>query len=559
MRNSSLLGAALHGALILALPACWGCGADATSARVVVPSGNVVRVAVTPASASVDVGTTTQLTAKAFDASGAEVSGQSVSWSSSANATASVSANGVVTGVAAGAATITANISDKTATSSVTVVPRATSNGTINVDGSKQFQTMTGWEALMEIGQAECDPRAYQSFKNEVLDRAANELGINRIRIGLRIGYENPVDQWVNFQAGSLNFNQWKSYWFQMVNDNADPFVMNPAGFNWGYLDYVIEQVIIPLRQRLAARGENLWVNVSYTGGNSTIHRDNPDEYSEFVLAAFQHVKQKYGFVPNSFELINEPDIAQWTGAIVGRLLVNVKQRLNSNGFFPDFVGPSASEPARAVSFFDQMATVPGAMAALDEFAYHRYGSQPPASVIQSIGARGAQYGLRTAQLEHGGSDYNDLYEDLTLANVSAWQQFGLAFCSDRDIGGVYFPIYGGALGSNSPVVKTGERTKYLRQYFRYVGLGAVRVGATSSDTKFAPVAFRNTNGKYTVVVKATGGGSFTVGGLPPGTYGIDFTVPNDYKHALADVSISGSQVVTTAIPAAGVLTVFAR
>ncbi|MEO7966603.1 MAG: glycoside hydrolase family 30 beta sandwich domain-containing protein, partial [Gemmatimonadaceae bacterium] len=98
-----------------------------------------------------------------------------------------------------------------------------------------------------------------------------------------------------------------------------------------------------------------------------------------------------------------------------------------------------------------------------------------------------------------------------------------------------------------------------LRQYFRYVGLGAVRVGATSANNTFAPVAFRNTNGKYVVVVKATAGGSFSVGGLPAGKYGIDYTVAGDYKHALPDVTVSGSQALTTSIPAAGVLTIFAK
>lgn len=546
--------------ILLGIGACTGCGSDPSSARVVVPSGTVTQVVVAPTSTSVAVGATTPLTATAYDASGAVVSSASITWSTSANATATVSSNGVVSGVAAGTATITASSGGHDATSMVTVVTNSTSNGTVTVDGTQRFQTMTGWEALMEIGQAECDPRAYATYKNELLDRAADEVGINRIRIGLRNGYENPVDLWTTFHAGGLTFNQWKKAWFQVVNDNADPFSMNAAGFNWGYLDWTIEQLIIPLRQRLAARGENLWVNFSYTGASSgQLHRDNPDEYSEFVLAAFQHVKQKYGFVPNSLELVNEPDVGGWTAPPVGHLLLNVKQRLSANGFFPEFVGPTGSEPARAISFFDQIAAIPGVTSALNEFSYHRYGTPATVAELQAIAARGKQYGLRTAMLEHGGSDYNDLHDDLTIANVSAWQQFGLGFCTDKDIGGAYFIIPGAELGNNSPVIKTGERTKYLRQYFRYVQLGAVRVGAASADTRFSPVAFRNTNGKYTVVVKATSGGSFTIGGLPAGTYGIEFTVPNDYKHALADVTISGSQTVSTAIPAAGVLTVFAR
>ena len=520
----------------------------------------VARISVTPASASVTVGGTAQLTAVAYDSAGAVLLGKTIAWSSSATTVASVTATGTVTGISAGAATITAAAEGKQATATVTVLPPAPSLGTITVNGAQQFQTMSGWEALAEIGQAECDPRAYQTYKNEVLDRAANEVGINRIRVGLRNGYENPIDQFLNFKAGQLTFNQWKVFWFQVVNDNIDPFVINPAGFNWGYLDYTMDELVVPLKQRLAARGESFWLNLSYTGANSgDLHRDSPDEYAEFVLAAFQHLQQKYGWVPNSLEIVNEPNLGTWSASHVGLNLVAAKRRLNQAGFFPDFVGPSGSKIGDSIQYFDAMMLISGVPQALNEFAYHRYGTIPTQSQLRNVGQRGAQYGMRTAMLEHGGSGHDDLHEDLTLANVSAWQQFGLAFCSDQDGGGVYLPIYGAKLGQNTPSVQTGRLTKYLRQYFRYVALRAVRVGATTSDARFAPVAFRNVNGKYVAVVKASAAGSFTVGGLPAGTYGIDYTTDSDYMRALPDVTISGAQALATSIPAAGVITIFAR
>jgi hypothetical protein len=545
--------------LSLILPILAACGSDATGSNNVLPDGEVARVAVTPASATLDIGATTQLTAVPYDASGREVPGKSVAWSSSASTIVSVSSTGMLTGVAEGSATITATVDGRRGTAAVSVVPRSNSLGTITVNGTQTFQTMTGWEALQEIGQAECDPRAYQSYKQEVLDRAVNELGINRIRVGLRNGYENPTDRWPQKASGQLTFDQWKVYWFQVVNDNADPMVINPAGFNWGYLDYTVEELIIPLKQRLQAKGEDLWFNLSYTGANSgQLHRDNPDEYAEFVLAAFQHLQQKYGFVPNSLELVNEPNLGGWNGLQVGRNLVAAKARLNAAGFNPDFVGPTASGVVASTQFFDQMLTIAGAVPALSEISYHRFGETLPSS-LQALQQRAAQHGKRTAMLEHGGSGHMQLHEDLTLAHVSAWQQFGLAFCGTQDTGGVYFIIPGAQLGQNSPVVTTGRLTKYLRQYFKYVRLRAVRVGATTSDARFAPVAFRNATGKYVVVVNASAGGQFTVGGLPAGTYGIDYTTASDYMKPLPDVSVSASQALSTSIPAAGVLTIFAR
>lgn len=547
----------LTGSLLAGLFFGVGCGGSPGG-----PTGDPVldHVSVSPAAVNVEIGNSVNLLATAHDQTGAPMQAGTITWSSSATTVASVSTSGSVTGVALGEAQITASTGGKSASAAVTVISRPTSSGTITVNGTQQFQRMTGWEALAEIGHVECDPRAYQTFKAEVLDRAANELGINRIRLGLRNGYENPTDKFLDFRAGALTFNQWKVFWFQVVNDNADPFVMNPAGFTWGYLDHTVDELIVPLRQRLAARGESLWLNLSYTGANSgQLHRDNPEEYAEFLLAAFQHFQQRYGWVPNSFEIVNEPDLGGWSPASVAQALLAGKRRLNQAGFFPDIVGPSATTGTISLQYFDQIASVAGVTQGLSEISYHRYGSPPTPTELQGFAQRAAQYGLRTAMLEHGGSGYQDLHADLTLANVSAWQQFGLAFCSDRDIGGIYFPIYGASLGNNSPEVRTGAMTKYLRQYFRYVGLNAVRVGATSTDDRFAPVAFRNVNGKYVAVVKATGGGSFTVGGLPAGTYGIDYTTATEYMRALADVTITGSQTVTTAIPAAGVLTIFAK
>jgi uncharacterized protein YjdB len=81
----------------------------------------VVSVDVTPASASVPVGGTEQLTATPKDAAGQPLTGRTVTWATDAPAVATVSAAGLVTGVGAGSATITATSEGKSGTASVTV------------------------------------------------------------------------------------------------------------------------------------------------------------------------------------------------------------------------------------------------------------------------------------------------------------------------------------------------------------------------------------------------------------------------------------------------------
>jgi uncharacterized protein YjdB len=83
----------------------------------------VASVTVSPASASVPAGQTVQLTATPKDASGAPLSGRTVTWSSDNTAVATVSSSGLVTGVAVGTATITATSEGKNGTAAMTVTP----------------------------------------------------------------------------------------------------------------------------------------------------------------------------------------------------------------------------------------------------------------------------------------------------------------------------------------------------------------------------------------------------------------------------------------------------
>ena len=91
----------------------------------------VASVSVSPATPSVIVGQTVQLTATAYDANNNVLTGRAVTWSSSNTGIATVSSSGVVTGVAAGSATITATSEGKSGTASVTVTPPPVASVTV--------------------------------------------------------------------------------------------------------------------------------------------------------------------------------------------------------------------------------------------------------------------------------------------------------------------------------------------------------------------------------------------------------------------------------------------
>jgi hypothetical protein len=214
-----------------------------------------------------------------------------------------------------------------------------------------------------------------------------------------------------------------------------------------------------------------------------------------------------------------------------------------------------------ASTFYDQMIQVAGVRPLLDELAYHRYvGVSMPA--LQAIAMRSQRDNVKTSMLEHIGSGFDALYEDLTVGNVSAWMQFSAAFCGNRDNPdnqGVYYQI--NQTDPANPKINITNHSKLFRQLFAYVRRGAVRIGAISGNAgELKPVAFRNTNGKLVVVVRATRGALFTVRGLAPGTYGINYGTPGDqWNVSLADQVVGTGGSLQTSIPRDGVITIFAR
>jgi hypothetical protein len=97
--------------------ALLGCdGGDSTGG-----DAPVATVTVTPDPATVQVGSSVQLTAVLEDADGNQLSGRTVTWSSNAGGTAGVNTEGLVTGVSVGSATMTATSEGRSGTADVEV------------------------------------------------------------------------------------------------------------------------------------------------------------------------------------------------------------------------------------------------------------------------------------------------------------------------------------------------------------------------------------------------------------------------------------------------------
>ena len=441
----------------------------------------------------------------------------------------------------------------------------------ITLNPSVTFQTITGWEAIAQVGQA--DSAAFEHYKDALFDLLINDLGINRIRLEILSGAENAEDFWQQFQDGLIPerdaVGSWRDLRYSTANDNASPFSLNMSGFQFSQLDHTIETVVLPLKQRIEANGESLFVNLNYlaftgqigesgTPGLVYLH-DDPDEYAEFVLATHIHLRNKYGLTPDAWEVILEPDnVAEWDGTLIGQAIVAAQGRLSANGFTQKFIAPSNTCMGNAITYFDDMALVPGAVGHLAELSYHRYCGVSDAN-LSAIAARAAAHGIGTSMLEHIGSGHGDLQSDLKLGMNSSWQQFAMAWIQSQgatDSGANLYIV--NDLNVANPTITMGWRTRFLRQYFKFIRRGAVRMDATSSHVDYAPLAFTNVDETTAVAVATERAGQLSVQGLPAGRYGIKFTTSTQFDMNLPIQTVFSGDTLVTGIPGDGVITVYA-
>jgi hypothetical protein len=441
----------------------------------------------------------------------------------------------------------------------VVVSPR----GVVQVDTTQRFQTMTGWESTAQGGQLE---PGYLTWKDTLLTLATADLGINRLRIELRSGSEHTRDYYLETQAGRLTGNAARCARYETVNDDNDPLHINPAGFKWTEFDGHLENLVIPFKQRMAALGKPVLLNVNYVGfitqcpTNARYDHAVAAEYAEFVRAAVLHMREKYGLVPDLWETILEPDnTLVWNGTYIGQAMVAAANLLKQDGITLKFVGPSNTNMGTAIRYYDDLIAVPGAKALLSEFSYHRY-SGVSASNLADIGARSARDNMKTAMLEHIGSGVDDLYDDVLIGNNSAWSQFALAFPNPgttSDDGGLYYLF--DFSNPARPIPREAKRTRFLRQVFTAGPLNSVRIGAGTSNAELRPLAFRATNGKVGIAIRTMNAATFTVGGLPPGTYSVTYATDAIEHGRTNDVTSTRATLVTLTMPAAGVITLIGK
>jgi hypothetical protein len=437
--------------------------------------------------------------------------------------------------------------------------PESTSEVTVHVDASTSFQTIRGWEVV----DFALDPSpAFERFINPLLERVVNEVGINSIRLEVWSGAEHAYDNWTRWQNGEISYEQWRAVRQATVNDNSDANSIKWSGFHFSRLDDKVVRLVEPLRRLLEDNGETLYTTLTYVAFTKTIEggtydHDDPAEYAEFILATFQHLDETFGFVPDALEILLEPDnVPEWTEDVMGAAIVAVADRLAANGYQPEVIAPSTTKMATAPEFIRRWAETDGILQRVHTLSYHRYRGFSERD-LEEVVQTAAAHGLETAMLEWWDRDngYKILHNDLAVGMNSVWHQGAMGGTPDSKMS-LYRIDDSDPL---RPVITINDPTRFTRQYFKFVRSGARRIAASSQDGSLHPLGFVNTNGGYIVVVKADKGAEFTVGGVPPGTYGATYATSSEWDVRQPDQTIVAGQPLRVSIPAEGVITIFPK
>ena len=531
-------GAGQLAALLLLGLGCSGSSSDAIG----IQPGQLAVIALTPATVTMAPSGTELFVASCRDIQGIPVACPDLNWTVNggtrqSTSTAADTAGLFTAGSSTGIFSLSVSGGSRQQSATVTIV---TGNNPPNVavNPAQSFQTWEAWE-VASTSSAD-PPYSYSTaLADSVTHLAVNELGINRIRLQAA---------WNNIETDGTSSGNPDSP-FLWKNDNADPNSTNAAGFRWTEFDRIVTKWVLPLKQRAGA-DFLLNVNIVCMQVSCAPVRANAAEYAEFAITVLEHLRTTFSLTPEYFELMLEPQI---TGNELGQDWAALRSRMQAAGFTSvKFIGPSLVNANPTVSYANAVMAVPGTTS-LDEISYHRYGA-PTGNTLPNIAQLGSSLGANTSMLEHIGADQNELYDDLTQANNSAWQRYILA----------------GPVPSN-PTAKpnkyilvtpsTGAITLepgawYLRQYMKYIRRGALRVAATSSNGTIKPVAFKRPDGKFVLVANTSAAATLNVGGLPAGDYQVSFSTAAQPGAMGAVQTILGGQTLTTTIPASGVITI---
>jgi O-glycosyl hydrolase len=412
----------------------------------------------------------------------------------------------------------------------------------IQVDNASAYQTVAGFGGTtLSLVYANGDHLGV--FRGAAIKAAFGEVGISLglLEIGM---VETPATATDPFG--------------RRANDNSDPQVLDPEGFNFTESGIMREKVLIPaaaygygdatLGKLVNLRGPLSWLPPIRSADYSRYL----DEVAEHVLAVMQHWQDAYGITPRLLDLFNEPTTgnAELQSSSVQEmvdLVARIGDRLRAAGFANvKFLVPNEETIGRSIEVAQAMLADPAARPYVGAIGYHPYplGSvySSPRRILESSGngtpdagtrqqleqlkALGEQYGVPIWLTEvsegPGTNDYAfdaiesvlaraiHVHDNFVYAGASAF--FGMNTIWDSQSHAEHFagrevPFLSEQSGMVLVNAATGKISitgmgYSVGHYARWIRPGAVRIEARSEKSRVIVTAFRDPpNGRIVVVV----------------------------------------------------------
>lgn len=405
----------------------------------------------------------------------------------------------------------------------------------VEVKPGVRYQTILGW------GKTTPWLPAHPLLREQCIDRAVDDLGLNRLRFEGLCG-------------NGLNRRSW-----EWLNDNADPATINWKGFNTEQLDSRAAEWLVPWKRAVEARGEpfDLYLSPSFFQGGSSGDLPpwmfaDPQEYAEWALALFLRLRDRHGIVPNYYCICNEAGNDNlFTPPVVARMIKALMPRLRAEGFKTMVQYPESINAAVAIRYIEAARDDPEIWNWVGLISYHWYGNDNQVSMVE-LRDFARERGLPTAQTEYMDLTIDHLYDDLVLGGVSYWEIYGLGT-----------PDYEAALSHlSSDTFHGGEWYWRFRQVSHFVRPGAVRIECASSDQALRCLAFER-QGQMVVVLINTipphGARTVTVHGLRPGAYGVSRCIETAPTEELGVRQVGEDGTIEVDLQPESVLTVYGR
>lgn len=342
----------------------------------------------------------------------------------------------------------------------------------------------------------------------QMLDYLADDLGLTGSRTwevgpridgtGMDIGDCDSID-WAKFQASSL-----------------------PVGLA-NYLVYFKNKVIAKGYQ------PNFYSSPGYPT-HATDQKPwimfHPGERAQQIWASAVYMRDTYGIDINYDVIYNEPQ-----GSVTANVLADdvkalgprlIAQGLNTRSQYAEAVAPQTDW-----NFITPVQNDTEMWSYVGRISYHNYGTADPyRSMLYNFGLT---KGLTTAQTEMANPTFDELYSDLTLANVSYWE---VAYAAPN------------TLANDTGYTSFTPSSTYfrLRQVLHYIKPGAVRISAISGDSLLHILSFKR-NGEVTTIIDNTTGAarSIFLTGIPAGSYGLSHSAPGTSAFQESGIQSAGT------------------